>query len=146
MARVERDSPFSHFPDVERGMMLIEGERLELHVAADPPLAVRASGPAVTFPGDQPTRGVPAAGGIVNLNVMVRRDVMRQRMIRWSLPGQTWVPVATGGKTFLFVQRGQLVAAHDNRMTCDAGDTLVLDAALEITGTAELIEVNIWPA
>lgn len=146
MARVERDSPFSHYADTERGMMLIEGERLDLLIDDDAPLTVRAGASAVVFPGDQPTRGVPVDGAIVNLNVMVRRDAMRQRMIRWTCDGPSSLPVMSAGKSFAYVQRGRIALYQDTPMVLEAGDTLITDAAVKFEGTAELIEINIWPA
>jgi uncharacterized protein len=144
-ARVERDGPFSHFPHVDRGMMLIAGQRLDLHIGEDPPLIVRAAGPAVTFAGDQPTRGVPIGGGIVNLNVMVERNAMRQRMIRWTVQGSAWLPVVPGGQTVILVQNGELRPSAGGDIV-GAADMLVGDASLQITGQADLIEVNLWPA
>ena len=144
-ARVVRDSPFSVFPDIDRGMMLIEGERLSLHVEKDAPLVVKASGPAIMFAGDRPTRGVPVGGGIVNLNVMSRRSSLRQRMIRWTLQGAAWVPIVQGGKSFIFVQHGDIALSGDANGRCATGDTVIVDAPIEISGAAELIEVSVWP-
>ncbi len=144
-ARVTRDSPFSNFPGIDRGMMLISGARIDLHVDTDAPRVVRAGGPAVGFSGDRPTRGVPVGGAIENLNVMVHRTSLRQRMVRWTLQGQTWLPAVTGGTSFVFVQSGEIAISGDARMICAAGDTLVVETPLEISGAAELIEVSIWP-
>ncbi len=143
VAKVEHASAFSHFPDVERGMMLIEGERLDLHIDRDALLNVRAHGPAVTFAGDRPTRGVPCGGGITNLNVMVQRGALHQRMIRWHCAGTAWLPVMPGGQTFVYIERGQLALAADAHRV-DVGDMVCADASILVDGAADLIEINIW--
>lgn len=145
MARVERDGAFSHFADVDRVMMLLAGEGLDLAVEGSGLLSVRVGEPAVSFPGDRPTRGLPIGGTVLNLNVMVHRESARARMILWRNAARAWLPAVPGGQTFAYVLSGSLSLADAPASRAEAGDTLVTDAPVEIVGSATLIEVAIWP-
>lgn len=146
MAKVERDSVFSQFPGMDRGMMLIAGDSLELHMDNADPQVVRGLGAAVEFPGDGPTRGVPRHGPIENLNVMVRRGITQHRMIRWTCEGASWLTVPAGGTTIAYVQHGDVPLPGVDDCVLHAGDTIVTTRPTRIYGTADLIEINLWPA
>ena len=147
IAKVERDGPFSNFPGMDRGMVLLSGQRLELHVDSRPPLFVDADGATVSFPGDRPTLGVPIGGPIENLNVMARRGVVDHRICRNSVAGQCVIQTVQGGMTFIHVASGRVTSTDEPALCLEAGDTLVTDADMAFTaGTAQLIVINLWPA
>ena len=147
IAKVERDGPFSMFPGMDRGMVLLAGARLELHVDTKAPLLVEMDGPAVGFPGDRPTRGVPIGGPVKNLNVMARRGVIHHRFTRCTAAGQILLQAAERGATVLYVATGSLERRDDPAVHLGAGDMLVMeDAQTFLSGTARLIEINLWRA
>ena len=69
MADLAGDGPFSEIPDVDRILVLLEGEDVQLTIAgADPePLAEHE---AIAFPGDVPTGLTMAPGSGRDLNLM----------------------------------------------------------------------------
>lgn len=73
LAAVESDGPFSVFPDVDRTLLVVDGDGFELSVGSFRE-SVRPFCP-VEFPGDVTTSARLISGPVRDLNVMVRRGV-----------------------------------------------------------------------
>jgi len=78
MADVASDGPFSVFPGIDRTLIVVEGEGIELDVEGVPFRLDRAS-PKLSFSGDDSTTGRLLSGPIRDLNVMTRRGQFRHR-------------------------------------------------------------------
>jgi environmental stress-induced protein Ves len=78
MADVASDGPFSPFPGIDRTLILVEGDGLELEVEGFAYRLDRAS-PKLSFSGDDATAGRLLSGPIRDLNVMTRRGQFRHR-------------------------------------------------------------------
>lgn len=73
VATVDQDGPFSSFPNVDRTLVVVEGDGLELQVGSHRFSALPSC--PVNFPGDEPTTATLLNGPVRDLNVMVRRTV-----------------------------------------------------------------------
>ena len=78
MADVGSDGAFSPFPGIDRTLVLVEGDGLELDVEGVAHRLDRTS-PKLSFSGDDATTGRLVAGPIRDLNVMTRRGEFRHR-------------------------------------------------------------------
>jgi uncharacterized protein len=87
VADVERDGPFSAFPDVERHFAVLEGEGVELESVG----AIRRTDAPVAFDGAETRNCRLLAGATRDLNVMIRRDRGRGFLQRLDSGGDTVV-------------------------------------------------------
>ncbi|MBM1171260.1 HutD/Ves family protein [Microvirga arabica] len=78
MADVASDGPFSVFPGIDRTLIVVEGEGIEIDVEGIAYTLDRAS-PKLSFSGDDITTGRLLSGPIRDLNVMTRRGQFRHR-------------------------------------------------------------------
>lgn len=79
MAEVSAAGPFSRFPGVDRSLAVLAGELL-LDICGDMLRLGPDSAPA-GFPGDVPVVGRPVGGTVIDLNLMVRRDMASGRLL-----------------------------------------------------------------
>ncbi|MGI6245398.1 MAG: HutD family protein [Pseudochelatococcus sp.] len=87
MAKVAADGPFSGFPGVDRTLAVLEGEGIELMVAAGPAKTLRRESEPYSFPADVPTGARLLGGPITDLNVMSRRGRYTHRVRRHVVEG-----------------------------------------------------------
>jgi environmental stress-induced protein Ves len=80
MARVASDGPFSHFPDIDRTLVVLEGNGLVLTIDDNPPVTLDRHSAPISFAGDIPTSARLVAGAITDLNVMTRRGRYRHKV------------------------------------------------------------------
>ena len=83
-AEVGSEGPFSRFEGVDRVLVLLTGEGMDLVVGGAPPVRLVPGSEPFAFPGDAPVTATLPGGPITDLNVMVRRgawtaDVRRRR-------------------------------------------------------------------
>ncbi|MET0220757.1 MAG: HutD family protein [Tardiphaga sp.] len=127
MAQVSSDGPFSSFPDIDRTLLVLAGQGMVLEVDGQPPATLTQASPPYAFAGDATTSARLVDGAIVDLNVMVRRGLVRARVERFDLAAPQ--RFSTTGVRLLFVQTGKLNAqsvAHYETLTTN--DTLLFDA------------------
>ena len=73
MAAVVEDGAFSTFENVDRTLVVLEGEGIELSVDGSDPVELRQNSAPHSFAADAPTTARLLGGRITDLNVMVRR-------------------------------------------------------------------------
>ena len=78
MADVASDGPFSAFPGIDRTLIVVEGDGIELDVEGIV-YPLDAANPKLSFSGDDITTGRLLSGPIRDLNVMTRRGQFRHR-------------------------------------------------------------------
>lgn len=101
-------APFSSFPGVDRELLLLRGEPLELRFR-DADVTRLAVGERSRFAGENPVVGVPTSGVTEQLNLMWRRDDVTAEtgvgdLPTGLLPHATWLVVhalRTGDTTVL---------------------------------------------
>jgi environmental stress-induced protein Ves len=89
MARVAGEAPFSHFEDVDRLLMVLEGT-LTLNIQGAARTMTRDDS-AAEFPGEAVVRARASPPGVLDLNLMLRRGRYSGRLLRQIIePGAVW--------------------------------------------------------
>ncbi|MCX7318304.1 MAG: HutD family protein [Hyphomicrobiales bacterium] len=130
MAHVASDGPFSSFATIDRTLLVLEGNGIDLSVDARAPVRIDRD-TIHSFPGDQPTAARLVAGPITDLNVMTRRDVLSHYVQRVRISGHEEYVIDT--QTIIIVERGQLeVASPTSTILLDAHDAVIADPSVKI--------------
>jgi environmental stress-induced protein Ves len=146
MADVASDGPFSVFPGIDRTLIVVEGEGIELDVEG---VAFRldAAAPKLSFSGDDATAGRLLAGPIRDLNVMTRRGLFRHRT-RFVQSGVALLSEETVS-AFLVALDGSFDVTLDSTIhALQPLDTLALEATqdlIQLVGTGRAVLVEIAP-
>ena len=146
MADVASDGPFSAFPGIDRTLIVVEGEGIELDVEGVTYALDKAS-PKLSFSGDDITTGRILLGPIRDLNVMTRRGQFRHRT-RFVDSGVALLAEETD-VAFLVPLDGSFdVTLETTIHSLQVLDTLMLEATQDIillSGTGRAILVEIAP-
>jgi uncharacterized protein len=146
-ARVDREGPFSIFPNADRTMAILSGASLALHGLASTLINLTTNSDPFTFPGDAAVTATLGGGAIENMNMMVRRDQFGHSMLR--VTGSDTTSVSPRGTSIIFLQSGTAdVAAFDQpRINLGTEDSLVSDASVLVTphGIATVLLMDVWP-
>lgn len=105
MAQIASDGPFSLFADIDRTLLVLEGNGIDLRVTGCPPVRIDRE-TIHSFPGDQPTSATLVDGEILDLNVMSRRNSASHDVKRIKLAQHRHFTVST--QTILMVETGEL--------------------------------------
>ena len=149
MADVASDGPFSLFPGIDRTLILVEGDGIELDVEGIAYPLDRVS-PKLSFSGDDVTIGRLLSGPIRDLNVMTRRGQFRHRA-RFIESGVALLSDDTI-VAFLVPLDGPFDVTLDSTIhSLQALDALMLEATQELvllsgTGRAILVEISPDPS
>jgi len=127
MAQVASDGPFSSFAAIDRTLLVLEGNGLDLSVADQP--ITRIDRDAIhSFPGDQPTSATLVDGPILDLNVMSRRGTVTQDVQRIKLTGRQDFIISA--QTILVIEQGALeVVAPTPSMVLGERNAIIVDAS-----------------
>jgi len=148
MADVASDGPFSTFPGIDRTLIVVEGDGIELDVEGIAYPLDRTS-PKLSFSGDDITTGRLLGGPIRDLNVMTRRGQFRHRT-RLVGSGVALLSEDTAA-AFLVALDGPFDVTLDSTIHSLQGlDTLMLEATQDLiqisgTGRAILVEIALDP-
>jgi environmental stress-induced protein Ves len=146
MADVASDGPFSIFPGIDRTLVVVEGNGIELDVEG---IAYRLdeASPKLSFSGDDITAGRLLSGPIRDLNVMTRRGQFRHRT-RFVESGVALLAEETH-VAFLIALDGPFDVTLDSTIhSLQVLDTLMLDPTQDlilISGTGRALLVEIAP-
>lgn len=153
IAEVERDGPFSNYPGVERDLLLLEGNGIELDIDDDEPLRLTRRFSHVRFAGESIVGCRLLAGATRDFNVMTRRDNVRAEVIARPLVGPMVIFPERGAQWFVHLLAGHAVARSDEqRLRLGAGDSLQADfrghgaARIVIDGGGEIVLVKFVPS
>lgn len=127
MAQVASDGPFSSFAAIERTLLVLEGDGLDLSVAHQETKRIDRE-TVHSFPGDQPTSARLVDGPIIDLNVMSRRGTVTHDVRRIKLTGRQDFIVSA--QTILVVEHGSLdVVSPMPETALGERDAIVVDAS-----------------
>lgn len=122
VAEVDADCTFSHFPGVDRSILVLAGAGFDLHVDGEAPAHLRPGGPAHAFSGDRGATCTLVGGPTRDFNVMSRRGRVHHVLTRSQAPttlgrrpGLTWVVHVVEGETTIA------------GLTAVAGDCIILE-------------------
>lgn len=125
-APITSEGPFSSYPDIDRIITLIRGQRLELDFG-DRALSLTPFVP-VSFDSTLAPRSRLPEGPVEVMNVMTRRGVWTSSVE--VLRGEQRRPIAPrpGEIQFVYILDGHLRAHNGTSVTVSCGQALVIDA------------------
>jgi len=125
IAEIESDGPFSSFPGIERDLLLLEGNGIELDIDDAPPRRLVQRFERVQFAGEAKVDCRLVAGPTRDFNVMARRDAVRADVIARPLVGSMVIFPERGAEWFVHVFAGTATARSE-------ADTLVLETGASL--------------
>jgi len=150
IAEIEREGPFSAFPGVERDLLLLDGNGIELDIGDEPPLRLVRRFERVHFSGESAVHCHLIAGPTRDFNVMARRDAITAEVTARPLVGSMLLFPEPGVAWFAYVHAGELdarvgnavvhAAAHDSLHVAfgdHSGERVILE------GSGELVLVRL---
>lgn len=152
IADIERDGPFSPFPGIERDLLLLEGNGMELDIAGIGTRRLTHRFERVHFPGEAAVDCNVLAGPTRDFNVMARRDAVRAEVVARPLVGPMVIFPDPACEWLLHMLTGEAHArTGDAAETLAAGSTLHLDFRtatphrVVLDGAGELVLVKFVP-
>lgn len=143
MAEVRESGAFSVFPEIDRWLTVLEGA-LALTFEKRTPAFLDALSDPLAFAGDRPCHGVPMAGPVLDLNLMVRRGRFAGRVER--IENAAWRPI---GDTAFLVALEPLAVGAETLNRFDALCFTQIDATetpvLHVGGRAVVISLSPAP-
>jgi environmental stress-induced protein Ves len=146
MAQVASDGPFSLFAGIDRTLLVLEGNGIDLRVAGSPPVRIDPE-MIHSFPGDQPTSATLVDGMIVDLNVMTRRNTVLHDVKRIKLARHLDFIVST--QTIFLVEQGEIeVVDLATMVQLGARDAIIVDETtpnltFNTSGSAQVIAIQL---
>jgi environmental stress-induced protein Ves len=123
IATIAADGPFSHWPGIDRALMVLRG-KLKLKIGASSEQEIATAGPAIFFCGEEVVVARPESGPCIVLNLMARRGFINMRLERWIAPR-----LSTTGYLFLFAEQPTKVCIEETVIDLPAYDALLLSGA-----------------
>ncbi len=140
VAEVAADGPFSSFAGLDRILVLLTGEGMDLHVQGRV-VALRAPLDHHRFAGEDDVRAVLAGGPTTDLNLMWRRDRFDVTLRRFEAPFD--LAPQTGATLLAFVAGGVPVLDDDREM--HPGDLVETTDILHVDGHGTLLVFALLP-
>ena len=152
IAEIEQNGPFSTFPGVDRDLLLLAGNGIELDIDDEAPRRLERRFEQVHFTGEQRVHCRLLAGPTRDFNVMARRDAVRAEVVARPLTGSMLIfhEPATTWLIHVFAGHAEL-RADGHALAAAAGETLLLDAGaasrrIILDGAGELVLVRLVDA
>ncbi|MBO9663210.1 HutD family protein [Dokdonella sp.] len=150
IAEIESDGPFSAFPGVERDLILLDGEGIELDLGDAGTRRLTQRFERVHFAGEARVDCRLIAGPTRDFNVMARRDAVRAEVVARPLAGSMLVFAEPGEEWLIHVLAGHLEARRgDATLLAESGASLHLDlreapdaGRVALDGAGELVLVK----
>ena len=149
IAEIESDGPFSLFPGVDRDLLLLSGNGMELDIDDAPPLRLSERFQRARFAGEAQVGCRLLAGPTRDFNVMVRRDAVRADAVARPLVGSMVIFPETGVEWLVHVLAGDAHArSAESAVELPAGSSLRVDlrepggARVVLEGSGELVLVK----
>ena len=128
IAEIETDGPFSAFPGVERDLLLLDGNGIELDIDQAIPQRLSRRFERVHFAGEANVECRLLAGATRDFNVMARRDAVRAEVAARPLVGSMLLFAEAGVEWLIHVLAGHLDARRgDHAVRAEAGASLHID-------------------
>ena len=152
IADIERDGPFSHFPGVDRILVLLEGNGIELDTDAALLQRLDRRFAQVAFPGEARIDCRLLAGPTRDFNVMTRRGAVEAAVVARPLVDSMLLHGHPGDEWLVHIHAGAVLAQRGGeRLDAATGDTLRFgfghdaDNRVVLTGGGEVILVHLMP-
>jgi environmental stress-induced protein Ves len=149
IAEIESDGPFSSFPGVERDLLLLEGNGIELDIDEAAPHRLTRRFERVHFAGESRVECRLLAGATRDFNVMARRNRGQAEVIARPLVGSMVIFPEPGAEWLVYVFSGQARARSAGQsFALELGSSLHLDfrggdgSRVVLDGGGELVLVK----
>ena len=148
IADIEKNGPFSTFPGVDRDLLLLTGNGIELDVDDDEPRRLERRFEHLRFAGEQRVDCRLLAGPTCDFNVMVRRAAVRADVVARPLTGSMLIFQEPATTWLVHVFAGHAESRIDEQvLNAQAGETLRFDAGstsrrIILEGVGELVLVK----
>ncbi|OEZ85683.1 protein Ves [Janthinobacterium sp. HH106] len=126
LATITASGPFSSFPGIDRSLMLVDGDSVQLTLDGTRKVVLSAAQPMLWFPGEAAVEA-QVKGPTTDFNVMTRRDRCRHQLEKITAPGKL---ARRSAATLLFVAgEGHVLArGGEQQFALARHDALLLDA------------------
>ena len=126
LATITASGPFSSFPGIDRSLMLVDGDSVQLTLDGTRKVVLSAAQPMLWFPGEAAVEA-QVKWPTTDFNVMTRRDRCRHQLEKITAPGRL---LRRSETTLLFVAgEGHVLArGGDQQFALARHDALLLDA------------------
>ena len=126
LATITADGPFSSFPGIDRSLMLVDGDSVQLTLDGARKVTLSAAQPMLWFPGEAAVVA-QVKGPTTDFNVMTRRDRCRHQLEKITAPCKL---ARRSAATLLFVAgEGHVLArGGEQQFALARHDALLLDA------------------
>lgn len=149
IADIESSGPFSVFPDIDRELVLLAGNGIELDIDDEPPHRLDQRFQRIRFAGEQRVHCHLLAGPTRDFNVMVKRDRVSAEVIARPLTGSMLIFPSLQANWLIHVFAGHARArAGGQEIAAGIGETLLIEHAhqhlerIVIDGAGELVMVK----
>lgn len=146
IAEIERDGPFSAFPGIERDLLLLEGNGIELDIGDEPARQIARRFERVHFRGEDEVYCRLLAGPTRDFNVMARRDAIVADVAARPLVGSMLLFPEPGAEWLVHVHAGALVLHRDGAsVEAAAGDSVRIEGdggRITLEGGGEVVLVK----
>ena len=116
IAEIDSDCEFSSFPGVDRSLMLIEGDGVELSGDGFATQTLRARGQVAHFPGEHAPHCRVIGAPSRDFNAMTRRDAYRHELWLRPLVGTMMLFAEPRAHWFLYVLSGRVQIAQGEEL------------------------------
>lgn len=149
IAEIESDGPFSTFPGIERDLVLLDGDGIELDIGGTTQTLTRRF-ERIHFAGESAVECRLVGGPTRDFNVMARRDLVRAEVVARPLAGSMFLLGEPGTEWLVHVLSGRAdLRCNDDTLGADAGESLHLDfrdaadtSRLLLDGAGEVVLVH----
>jgi environmental stress-induced protein Ves len=127
IAEVDKDGPFSPFPDVERELVLLHGEGVRLHFDDGQTVALLPPHDRHRFAGERALRAELIAGPTQDFNLMWRRGRVEATLLHRPLVGPMLFFAEAGVRWAIHVLSGRALFKDQRQpMVLEQGDTALI--------------------
>ena len=152
IAEVERDSPFSAFPGIDRELVLLSGNGMRLRFDDGEVHELHPPHSKLRFSGERGVTGELIDGPTHDFNLMWRRAEVQAELWHRPLVGPMVIFAEAGSSWAVHLLAGRARFADDSGLPrMQAGDTAIFQAAPDsrvrhvIEGGGELLVIHIRP-
>ena len=148
IADIESDGPFSSFPGVDRDLLLLAGNGIELDIDEAAPLRLNERFQRVHFAGESHVDCRLLAGPTRDFNVMARRDSVHADVLVRPLVGSMVIFPEAGTEWLIYVVSGHVAAKGADEIAASDGESVRIDfrdgggARIVLDGGGELVLVK----
>jgi environmental stress-induced protein Ves len=120
VATIAAAGPFSRFPEIDRALVLLDGELVAK--IGDAAHRLRRGSAALLFAGEDRVSAAPVGAACTVLNIMTRRGACSAKLGRWEVARPT-----AADRLLLLATANAEVAVDGRRFDLSANDALLVD-------------------